>query len=140
MSWIQCLAGAALAAATAAGPTGTIRFEIAGFDDDAKGRARCGLFVAQGWGEEKNTVGGVDAVIQGGKAVCLFTDVAPGRYGAIVYHDKNGNERMDRNFLGIPSESYCFSQNAQGGMGVPKFEAAAFAVKASAETVTRCKL
>ncbi|MEL6186056.1 MAG: DUF2141 domain-containing protein [Myxococcota bacterium] len=139
MSTVHCLAAGALALVTAAGPAATVRFEVTGFDN-TKGRARCGLFVEKGWGEEGKNVSGVDAEIVDGKAVCTFPEVKPGRYGAIVYHDKNGNEKMDRNFLGIPSESYCFSQNAQGGMGVPKFAAASFAVSESGDTVTKCKL
>jgi uncharacterized protein (DUF2141 family) len=51
--------------------------------------------------------------------------VEPGRYTVIVIQDLNDNARLDRNFLGLPTEPYGFSNNAKGMFSAPSFEAAA---------------
>lgn len=40
-----------------------------------------------------------------------------GDYAIAVYHDKNTNGKIDTNILGIPKESYGFSNNARGKFG-----------------------
>jgi uncharacterized protein (DUF2141 family) len=49
----------------------------------------------------------------------------PGSYAVAVYHDLNGNGRLDRNAVGIPTEPYGFSNDARGSFGPPKFGKAA---------------
>jgi uncharacterized protein (DUF2141 family) len=61
----------------------------------------------------------------------VFHDVAPGDYGFAVFHDTNDNGRMDRNLMGIPTEPFAFSNNAQGRMGPPDFAAVKLAVPAA---------
>jgi len=41
-----------------------------------------------------------------------------------VYHDANENEKMDKNWLGVPTEYYGFSNDARGTFGPPSFEEA----------------
>lgn len=56
----------------------------------------------------------------------------PGRYGLSAYHDADGNGRLGRNWLGIPTEAVGFGNDAPiGRFGPPGFEAAAVAVPAS---------
>ncbi len=52
-----------------------------------------------------------------------------GEYAIAVYHDKNKNGKLDTNFLGIPKESYGFSNNARGRFGPASWEDAQFAVE-----------
>jgi hypothetical protein len=47
----------------------------------------------------------------------VFSNVQPGRYAAIAFHDENGNGKPDKNFLGVPTEPYGFSNNVQGFLG-----------------------
>lgn len=61
----------------------------------------------------------------------VFHDVAPGDYGFSIFHDTNDNGRMDRNLMGIPTEPIAFSNNAQGRMGPPAFDAVKLAVPAA---------
>ncbi len=125
--------------ALGAEPAGApVRFDVTGLES-AAGRVRCGLFLDNDWAEEGKQVAGVDALIEDGKATCAFDNVAPGRYAVVAYHDANDNHRLDKNFLGIPREAYCFSEDAPGGLGVPEFRKASFVV--GAEPVrSRCKL
>lgn len=52
---------------------------------------------------------------------CSFT-LPAGRYGVAVIHDRNGNGRMDTNFIGIPRERYGFSRNPGFHIGPPPFD------------------
>lgn len=47
-----------------------------------------------------------------------------GEYAVSVYHDKNDNNELDQNFLGIPTEGFGFSNNAMGTFGPPSFDQA----------------
>lgn len=49
-----------------------------------------------------------------------------GKYAVAVYQDKNGNNKLDSNFLGIPNEPFGFSNLNSYPMGSPKFKKAAF--------------
>jgi len=49
-------------------------------------------------------------------------DLAAGEYAFAIYHDANGNGKLDRNAAGMPIEDYGFSNNALGKRGAPAFE------------------
>ena len=38
------------------------------------------------------------------RSAVVFSNLGPGRYAAIALHDENGNGKLDKNFLGIPTE------------------------------------
>lgn len=61
----------------------------------------------------------------------LIEDVPEGEFGFSLFHDANGNGKMDRNLVGIPTEDYAFSNNALGNMGPPSFAQAKFAIPAA---------
>jgi len=55
-----------------------------------------------------------------------FRDIPSGRYAIAVFHDKNKNGKLDKNFLGIPKEGYGFSNNPKVGFSQPTFQQASF--------------
>ncbi|MDC7223123.1 MAG: DUF2141 domain-containing protein [Spirochaetales bacterium] len=55
--------------------------------------------------------------------------VPRGNYAVKVIHDENGNGALDVNIIGIPQESFGFSNNVMGKMGAPSFEQAMFSVR-----------
>jgi uncharacterized protein (DUF2141 family) len=61
-------------------------------------------------------------------------NVKPGSYSIAVFHDTNGNGKLDRNFIGLPNEPYGFS-NDTGRRGPPNFEAARIVVKEPSTTI-----
>jgi uncharacterized protein (DUF2141 family) len=63
-----------------------------------------------------------------GSQSTVFTQLPPGRYAAVVIHDENDNGRLDTNALGVPTEGYGFSTDAQGFLGAPSFDAAAITI------------
>jgi uncharacterized protein (DUF2141 family) len=51
---------------------------------------------------------------------------APGRYGVKLFHDVNGDGKMDTNIMGFPAEPVGFSNDAPIRLGPPSFADAAF--------------
>lgn len=65
----------------------------------------------------------------GGTSTGRITDLEGGEYALVVYHDENDNGRLDKNFIGIPSEPLGFS-NRYWPQGPPTFARAAFTLSA----------
>lgn len=70
-----------------------------------------------------------------GVATWTVEELEPGIYAVAAYHDVNGNGRLDRSTLGLPSEPYGFSNDARGAFGPPRFSKAAIRVGAGHLTV-----
>jgi len=62
-----------------------------------------------------------------GRAIYRFEGVQPGEYALVAYLDENQNGRIDRNFIGIPSEPLGFSNNYRP-KGPPSYARAAFSM------------
>lgn len=60
-----------------------------------------------------------------GVAVVEFTDLDPGTYAIMAYHDENANNRLDRTLGMWPSEGYGLSLNPLI-LGPPAFQESAF--------------
>ncbi|HQQ82919.1 MAG TPA: DUF2141 domain-containing protein [Cyclobacteriaceae bacterium] len=65
----------------------------------------------------------------GDKVETIITGVAPGTYAISVFHDRNQNDILDSNVLGIPQEGFGFSRNVMGFFGPPSFQSARFDVE-----------
>ena len=42
-----------------------------------------------------------------------FKDIPDGTYAISIFHDENSNKELDKNFFGVPSEGYGFSNNTR---------------------------
>ena len=70
------------------------------------------------------------AKIEKGQSSVIFPNITEGTYAIAVIHDENENNKIDFNFLGIPSESLAASNNAKAFIvGPPKYKDAKFIVK-----------
>ena len=49
-----------------------------------------------------------------------------GDYAVSAFLDLNGNDKLDRNFIKMPTEPYGFSNGATGSFGPPPFDKAKF--------------
>ncbi len=74
---------------------------------------------------EKWRVAGASLRAQAGAQSITFRQLPPGRYAVIVFHDENDNGLLDENAMGVPIEGYGFSNDAQGFLSAPSFDAAA---------------
>lgn len=63
----------------------------------------------------------------GDETVLDFGAVAPGTYAISLFHDENGNGKLDTVMM-MPKEGFGFSRDAKVRFGPPKFAAAAFTV------------
>ena len=74
--------------------------------------------------------------VTGNTAQYTFGDIPPGTYAVSVFHDENGDKKINRNFIGIPREGIGVSNNAKGRLGPPKFEDAKFNFSPDGQKIT----
>ena len=60
----------------------------------------------------------------------VFRDLPAGRYALVAFHDANGNGKLDRNLVGLPTEAFGFSNGAMGVGASPSFDKAAVELNA----------
>ena len=75
--------------------------------------------------------------ITNGASEWIVDGLPPGEYAVMFYHDANGNRGLDRNRLGLPTESFGFSNDAKPRLGLPPFEKVKFSLS---EPVMRIEL
>ena len=56
-------------------------------------------------------------------------------YAVIAVHDQNGNNKMDRNWLGLPAEPYALSGKPKFHMGPPKYDEVKFLFEKNNQTL-----
>lgn len=59
-----------------------------------------------------------------------------GTYALALYQDVNGNGKIDKDFLGIPTEPYGFSDNYRPRVKAPDFNDCKFDYNAKTNTIT----
>lgn len=71
-----------------------------------------------------------------GATVVEVRDLPPGVYAVQAYDDRNDNEKVDRNVIGLPTESVGFSNNAPVPFTGPSFKEAAFSYAGGEQTIS----
>lgn len=100
------------------------------------GQVGCSLFAgASGFPMDNSSARNLWVPADAQGATCRFTDVSAGRYAVSVGHDRNGNKRVDTNFVGLPTEPWGVSNNARPTLRAPRFDEAVFQVPADAQDV-----
>ena len=74
-------------------------------------------------------------VTSSGKINITFNDLPPGTYAISCFHDVNGNGQLDKNWMGIPSEPYGFSNNARPKFRAPNWAETQFTLSAGGEEI-----
>ena len=67
-----------------------------------------------------------------GTNIIRFPSLPTGEYAVQLYHDENGNGKVDMNVVGIPQEGYGFSNVPVVQGGIPPFDRMKVAVNADA--------
>jgi uncharacterized protein (DUF2141 family) len=95
---------------------------------NAQGGLGCQLFAsAQGFPKKgERALQSVMSPITNGTARCRFQPVPAGTYAVAVVHDENGNQKLDSNFLGVPTEGYGVSNNKTYAMSEPRWDESRF--------------
>jgi len=115
---------------SAYGQSGSITVEVTGINE-IEGQISIGLHSDESSFPNKGKVfKGAKVRVTGNTVSYTFEDVPFGNYAIGIYHDSNANGMLDKNFMGIPTEGYAFSNNRFGMFGKPPtFRDASFEVK-----------
>jgi len=70
-----------------------------------------------------------------GPITVTFDNLPPVTYAVGAYHDENGNDHLDTDFIGLPIEGYALSNGVRAIMSKPTFQQAAFTVGAEDKPV-----
>jgi uncharacterized protein (DUF2141 family) len=117
----------------------SLRLEVSTLRN-AKGTLNCRLFTDATSFPDGEGARTVRAAITGTQVTCVFDELPPGAYAVAVVHDENGNGRLDKNFLGIPTEGYGVSNNRTYAASSPKWDESRFTVAAREPAVLRVNL
>ena len=90
----------------------------------------------EAYADKAELAGQAIAPVSGPTTTTTFAHLKPGRYAVKVFHDINSDGKLNMNPFGMPTEPLAFSNNAHGTMGPADWSAAAFEVKAGANTQT----
>ena len=69
----------------------------------------------------------------------IYFYIPDGTYAVTLFIDENNNQKLDKNFVGIPKEKYGFSNNAKGIMSAPKFKKVKFELKDNITQIIKLK-
>jgi len=69
-----------------------------------------------------------DLDIKNGIASVTFDGLPSGDYAIKSFHDENRDGKLNTSIVGIPTETYAFSNDAEGHFGAPSYEAAKFSI------------
>jgi uncharacterized protein (DUF2141 family) len=107
--------------------TAALAVLVTGFPSD-EGVAFVGLFESRGSYDDPDASPDESArlEIHDGQVRWRVESLAPGDYALRVYHDANGNQRLDRGRRGIPREHFGFSNNPARRRGPAPWQDARF--------------
>ncbi len=123
----------ALSSKTIAAPTAKLTIVVNNLSSQ-KGEV-CMRIYAKEQGFPQSTAGAVQSgctKIVGRSATKEFSGLKSGTYAVALFHDENGDGKLNTNFLGIPREGFGISNNPPVKLGAPKFKKASFSLKGNA--------
>lgn len=133
--WLVCCGVGVSLFAAATGHSATLHVTVEGIRNDSQ-PVRVLLFrTPDTFPDEERSYKVQTTTATEGTAVVEFTDLDPGAYAIMAYHDENEDNRLNR-VLGMwPSEGYGLSLNPLV-MGPPTFQETSFELPARSLSVT----
>jgi uncharacterized protein (DUF2141 family) len=108
---------------------------ISGLRND-KGDIKIGLFNSENsWNGKKDKFRGATLKIKNKKVEWVIKDIPYGEYAIKFFHDENGDDKINTNFLGIPTETYGFYMSGISKYIPPTFNKAKFMFKSREMTI-----
>jgi len=106
--------------------TGNLNVIVEGLKND-HGIIWIGLYnSSDSWNDKQEKFKSALLEVKNHEAEWLIENIPFGEYAVKLYHDENEDGQMNTNFIGMPKESYGFSNNVMGKFSPPKFEKAKF--------------
>lgn len=96
-----------------------------------------GKILLQVFNEKDKAIIGKTATIHNKECNIIIPDLKQGKYSIRYFHDENGNDKLDTNWLGLPKEGYGFSNNATSMFGTPSIKGRLFIVKSNKNIVLK---
>ena len=73
---------------------------------------------------------------EGKSLVTVPIDLPVGEWAVALTQDVNNNDRLDKNFVGIPTEPYAFSNNVRPTVAAPDFNECKFLVDGPGKVIS----
>ena len=73
---------------------------------------------------------------EGKREVTLPIALPKGEWAVAITQDLNNNDKIDKNFIGIPTEPYAFSNNVRPTVAAPGFDECKFTVDGPGKVVS----
>lgn len=116
--------------------TGSLTIVFSGIESD-KGTVKVALANSeQNYKDHQNPFIGLTIPISNKKAITVIDELPFGEYAVKAFHDEDGNDMLNTNFLGIPTEDYGFSNDARGIFGPPSWSDAKFILNSEQLIIT----
>lgn len=137
MSFFSALLALQLSAATpVAEPTATLTIRVEDVSPKG-GDVRVALYNRSSWeGEEGEPVAGAVVPARMGETIAVLHNLRPGVYGVKLFQDYNRNGEFDFTWIGLPAESYGFSNDARPTFRQPGFDRTKFTLTPGPRTIT----
>ncbi len=119
--------------------TSTVLLEVSSFKN-TRGTLNCRLFTKASDFPDGEGILTLRTPITGTNTTCTFPNVEPGTYAVAVVHDENSNGKLDKNFVGVPSEGYGVSNNKTYALSAPKWDESVFTIAPSESKTLQVKL
>jgi uncharacterized protein (DUF2141 family) len=119
--------------------TSTVLLEVSSFKN-TRGTLNCRLFTKASDFPDGEGILTLRTPITGTNTTCTFPNVEPGTYAVAVVHDENSNGKLDKNFVGVPSEGYGVSNNKTYALSAPKWDESIFTIAPSESKTLQVKL
>ncbi|MDP2687824.1 MAG: DUF2141 domain-containing protein [Aequorivita sp.] len=108
--------------ATTPSETNTLTINISNIEN-IQGNLKLGLFNSnEGFMERDRAFKTVSVKVKSNTEIVVIENLPSGNYAISMYHDENSDDECNRNFLGIPTEAYAFSNNFKPKFSAPSFE------------------
>lgn len=134
----QRLGAGALAAAVGLGvaPAGAadLRLDIGPVASD-RGTLQIAIYASENT-FRKTMLRGHREAARAGRAAVTLSDMAPGEYAVMVFHDLDGNGKLDTNLFGAPKEPWGSSVRGKVPARAPSWAEAKFHLPPAGTTVT----
>ena len=105
---------------------GNLAILVTGLKND-KGDVKIGLFNSrESWDGKEEKYKGAIIKIENKKAKWIIENLPFGEYAVKAFHDEDGDDKVDTNFLGISKERFGFSNNMKVLFSPPGYEKAKF--------------
>jgi len=119
--------------------TSTVLLEVSSLKN-TRGTLNCRLFTKASDFPDGEGILTVRTPIAGANTTCTFPNIEPGTYAVAVVHDENSNGKLDKNFVGVPSEGYGVSNNKTYALSAPKWDESVFTIAPSESKTLQVKL